>query len=81
MQLEDILKANHFTETEEVCPGCQNHCQVRCYEFQNGKRYFSGNNCERVYSNTTEGTRRGINMFEEKYKLLFEQKSPITNYQ
>ena len=81
MQLEDILQSNRFTETEEVCPGCQNHCQVRCYQFQNGKRYFSGNNCERVYSNTTEGTRRGINMFEEKYKLLFEQKSPITNDQ
>ena len=71
MQLEDILKANRFTETEEICPGCQNHCQVRCYEFQNGKRYFSGNNCERVYSNSTEGARRGINLFEEKYKLLF----------
>ena len=71
MQLEDIIKANQFTETEEICPGCQNHCQVRCYTFQNGKRYFSGNNCERVYSNATEGTRRGTNMFEEKYKLLF----------
>ena len=78
MQLEDILKANRFTETEEVCPGCQNHCQVRCYQFQNGKRYFSGNNCERVYSNATEGARRGINLFEEKYKMLFAQPSAVS---
>lgn len=75
MQLEDILKANKFTETEEVCPGCQNHCQVRCYQFPSGKSYFSGNNCERVYSNTPEGVRRGVNLFDEKYKLLFGRSS------
>ena len=77
MQLDEILEANKFNETEEVCSGCQNHCQVRCYEFQNGKRYFSGNNCERVYSNSIEGIRRGINMFEEKYKMLFTQSDSL----
>ncbi len=71
MQLDDILRANHFEETEEVCPGCQNHCHVRCYTFPNGKRYFSGNNCERVYSNSPDKARRGINLFDEKYKMLF----------
>lgn len=73
MQLDEILKANRFEETEEICPGCQNHCQVRCYHFANGKSYFSGNNCERVYSNSSENSRKGVNMFEEKYKMLFEQ--------
>ncbi len=71
MTLEDILQSNHFEETEEVCPGCQNHCQVRCYHFANGANYFSGNNCERVYSNAAAGSRSGVNMMEEKYKLLF----------
>ena len=77
MQLDEILKANHFTEKEEICPGCQNHCQVRVYSFANGRQYVSGNNCERVYSNEGEGTRKGINMFEEKYKLLFDRTSAI----
>ena len=75
IQLEDILKSNRFEETEEVCPGCQNHCQVRCYHFQNGKTYFSGNNCERVYSNSSEETRPGVNMMEEKYRLLFSRRT------
>ena len=73
-QLDEILKANRFEETEEICPGCQNHCQVRCYHFANGKSYFSGNNCERVYSNSNENSRKGVNMFDEKYKMLFEHR-------
>ena len=81
MHLKELIESEKYEEREDVCPGCQNHCQVRCYHFANGKSYFSGNNCERVYSNSTENARRGINLFNEKYKLLFAQKSPITNYQ
>ena len=77
MQLDEILKANHFEEKEEICPGCQNHCQVRVYSFANGRQYVSGNNCERVYSNEGTTARKGINMFEEKYKMLFEQRAAL----
>ena len=87
MKLNELLQSNTFEETEEICPGCQNHCQVRCYHFANGRSYFSGNNCERVYSNEDENAVKGINLFDEKYKMLFaqnqksqiiNQKSPIT---
>ena len=78
MKLNELLQSDHFEEKEEICPGCQNHCQVRVYSFANGRQYVSGNNCERVYSNEGDGARKGINMFEEKYKKLFE-KSQITN--
>ena len=80
----DASQSDHYTQTEEICPGCQNHCQVRVYTFEGGNRqgpheqrevgrrqYVSGNNCERVYSNAGEGVRVGINMFDEKYKMLF----------
>ena len=78
MKLNELLQSDHFEEKEEICPGCQNHCQVRVYSFANGRQYVSGNNCERVYSNEDTTARKGVNMFEEKYKLLFE-KSQITN--
>lgn len=78
MKLNELLQSDHFEEKEEICPGCQNHCQVRVYSFANGRQYVSGNNCERVYSNEGDGAHKGVNMFEEKYKLLFE-KSQITN--
>ena len=76
MKLNELLQSDHFEEKEEICPGCQNHCQVRVYSFANGRQYVSGNNCERVYSNEGDGTRKGINMFEEKYKMLFQQRVP-----
>ena len=77
MKLNELLQSDHFEEKEEICPGCQNHCQVRVYSFANGRQYVSGNNCERVYSNEGTTARKGINMFEEKYHLLFNRTSSI----
>ncbi len=73
MKLNELLQSDRFEEKEEICPGCQNHCQVRVYSFANGRQYVSGNNCEKVYSNADEGAVKGVNMFDEKYKLLFGQ--------
>ena len=60
-----------YKETEIRCTGCKNHCRVQEFAFANGSKHYSGNNCERVYSNHPEGFRRGTNLFAEKYKMLF----------
>ena len=73
MLLDNILQANQFEETVETCPGCENHCRVRCYRFRNGNHYYSGNNCERVYANRHVATQKGANMMQEKYHLLFHR--------
>ena len=73
MLLDNILQANQFEETVENCPGCENHCRVRCYRFRNGNHYYSGNNCERVYANRHVATQKGANMMQEKYHLLFHR--------
>lgn len=75
MLLDNILQANQFEETVETCPGCENHCRVRCYRFRNGNHYYSGNNCERVYANQHVATQKGANMMQEKYHLLFHRQS------
>ena len=71
--LNDILNSNQYSSTYETCPGCENHCTVRLFHFANGNTFFSGNNCEKIYSNRTDSTRQGTNMFAEKYKLLFQR--------
>ena len=71
--LNDILNANQYTSEYETCPGCENHCTVRLFHFANGNTFYSGNNCEKIYSNRTDSTRQGTNMFVEKYKLLFQR--------
>ena len=70
-RLEDLLDAQHYKSGIEVCSGCENHCTVKVFRFQNGRSFYSGNNCEKVYSNEAEKKARGVNMFAEKYALLF----------
>lgn len=69
--LTDMLQANQYESEFETCPGCENHCTVKLFHFQNENTFFSGNNCEKVYSNATEGIVKGRNLFTEKYRLLF----------
>ena len=75
--LNDLISANSYESAFEICPGCENHCTVKLFHFQNGKTFFSGNNCEKVYSNTQQEQRRGTNMFAEKYRMLFYYVSRI----
>lgn len=73
MKLEQLINANTFTSANEVCPGCDNHCNVRTFTFSNGRTYFSGNNCEKVYANERSSLYTGVNMYDEKYKKLFNR--------
>ncbi len=73
MTLNELIAANSYKSEFEICPGCENHCTVKLFHFPNGNTFFSGNNCERVYSNTSSNQRKGVNMFAEKYKLLFQK--------
>ena len=69
--LDSIIESNEYSTRFEVCQGCDNHCRVRLYTFSNGKTFAGGNNCEKVYSSFHESKMRGINLFQEKYRLLF----------
>lgn len=80
MKLDQIIGANEYTSSFEVCPGCENHCQVKLFTFKNGKTFASGNNCEKIYSGFHEATQKGENLFQEKYKLLFAP-APVNSSQ
>ena len=69
--LNDLIKVNDYTSEYEICPGCENHCTVKLFHFQNGNTFFSGNNCEKIYSNASETDYKGVNMFIEKNKMLW----------
>jgi len=71
MTLEQLIQSNEYDTSFEVCQGCENHCQVRLFHFKNGKTFASGNNCEKVYSSFHEAGKRGVNLFQEKYRMLF----------
>lgn len=71
--LEHLLHAATYTSDPIGCRGCENQCQITRYRFSNGNTYFSGNKCERHFSNRGDYDTRGENAYIEKLKLLFDR--------
>ena len=55
------------------CKGCENHCLLTLNEFSNGKRFISGNRCEKGAG--LEKAKKEIpNLYKYKYERLFSYK-------
>ncbi|MGD8778022.1 MAG: acyl-CoA dehydratase activase-related protein [Ignavibacteria bacterium] len=64
--------ARHDTKLS-VCKGCTNHCQITIYKFPHGGLCYSGNKCEKTYSNNSTMQTKGRNIFDYKRQILFSQ--------
>ena len=72
LSLEDILSKAHYTTYTLHCKGCDNHCQVFRYRFDNGKNYYSGNRCEKIFTNGSK-EEAGENAYHFKNQQLFQR--------
>ena len=77
--LNDMLVMAEYTTRTLNCRGCENCCEVHQYNFGNGRRYYSGNRCEKHFNNSGIAKTAGQNMYEVKQGLLFARKSEISN--
>lgn len=68
--LSELLAHTDYQSSLSRCPGCYNHCQVTTFDFGQSRLYYSGNQCERVYSNAGKGRTRGIDLSEWKHRAL-----------
>ncbi len=65
-------------ETENTqCPGCTNHCRLTIATFSNGRKFVSGNRCERgediALSQKHDSDKNAIpNLFKYKYERTFK---------
>ena len=62
------IKINHTR-----CNGCENHCKLTINNFSNGKRYISGNRCEKG-AGKTETHKNLPNLVKYKYERIFDYK-------
>ena len=62
------IKINHTR-----CNGCENHCKLTINVFSNGKRYISGNRCEKGAGVVSEH-RALPNLVKYKYERIFDYK-------
>lgn len=64
---------NAVTKGEYPCAGCENRCAVSRIHFGGGRNYFTGNRCERHFSNGALAARPGENLFATRLKLVFDR--------
>jgi predicted CoA-substrate-specific enzyme activase len=80
---DDILyfgSSKDFSTKQLVCKACVNHCTVTKFSFGKNKAFYSGNKCEKVFSNSGTEYELGFNFPEFKYKLLFNRKPIKTSF-
>ena len=74
-----------FSKKEIQCKGCENRCAVLKLTFANGNHFFTGNRCERHFSNNPKIKHRGKNLITDQTELLFDRNmepkgGPILTY-
>ncbi len=73
--LQNLDRLGETVHKDIHCRGCENKCQVTRLLFANGNSFFSGNRCEKIYSNGGMAARQGVNAAALKVKLLFDRPS------
>lgn len=74
VRLDDMLAKANYTSKFLHCKGCDNRCLVVRYLFDNGEKYYSGNRCEKVFTNGGAGKpEKGVNAYQRKNELLFDR--------
>ncbi|MCD8310027.1 MAG: acyl-CoA dehydratase activase, partial [Prevotellaceae bacterium] len=75
--LDEMIGKARYSTRFLHCKGCDNRCLVVRYLFDNGKAYFSGNRCEKVFTNGQTGGAKGVNVYTRKNELLFNRNVDI----
>lgn len=76
--IEELLHCAEFETKMLQCKGCENHCFVSMYVFQGGRKFYSGNKCERVFNNKGNTTEKGENIYTYKYERIFRPSTVST---
>lgn len=73
-----MLSSAQYTSKQIQCHGCENTCIITRYQFNNN-RYYSGNRCEKVFSNQGNTVEKGMNAYTEKNRLLFDRNNEVSH--
>ena len=72
--LEFFDDVNNYTTKQLICKGCVNNCTITRFKFDNGSVFYTGNKCEKIFSNSGEKKEPGFNFPDFKFNLLFNRK-------
>lgn len=77
--LDEMLSKAGYTTSVARCHGCENKCAITRYRFDNENVYFSGNRCEKIFTNKGNSAISGRNAYEKKRSLLFDRDITVDN--
>ncbi|BBO93075.1 acyl-CoA dehydratase activase [Desulfosarcina ovata] len=85
LSFEKLVMESGFSKKEIRCRGCENQCRVLKLTFSNGNHFYTGNRCERHFSNNPDVQCKGRNLIDDQIRLLFERNTepegePILTY-
>ena len=75
LNVEEIEKLK-ISVMHTRCKGCENKCLLTINQFSNGKKFISGNRCEKG-AGIDLGKKEIPNLYKYKYERLFEYYKPI----
>ena len=71
--LDNLAAASQYRKQGLRCRGCENRCEITKLTFPNQNVFYTGNRCERTYSNRGRRVERGANLYAVKRELLFDR--------
>jgi predicted CoA-substrate-specific enzyme activase len=74
-KLADMSLASQYRVQSLRCRGCENTCAITKLTFSNQNVFYTGNRCERAFSNRGQKLERGANLYAQKRELLFDRPS------
>lgn len=72
--INNIDIAKDYERHQLVCKGCENICTVTKIKFRDDKSFFTGNKCEKIFTNKGSNEKLvGLDMTKKKLSLLFDR--------
>ena len=71
--LDSLDITSQYQKSILHCKGCENNCAVTRLTFNNGNVFFTGNRCEKIFSNSGKSNYKGFNFPAFKLDLLFNR--------
>ena len=73
--LQNLEAVGNYKKRHIRCRGCENRCTITKLTFQNENVFYTGNRCEKVFTNSGKQERKGTNMVVRKIQLLFDRET------
>src|SRR5574344_1685550 len=77
--IDELLEVKTYDSVNLQCKGCENRCAIKKINFSNQRHYYSGNKCDKVFSNLDAAEQNGINFHVIKYEKLFARNCELPN--